>query len=197
MLDDTSYMQHALGLARRQLGITWPNPAVGAVIVKDSTILGRGATAKGGRPHAETQAIAQAGKSAKGATLYVTLEPCSHHGKTPPCAEAVIAAGITRVIIGCTDPNPNVSGGGIAALKAANIDVLHGICEAEAKEINAGFFKQITRGIPLIAIKIATTLDGNIATGQGESQWITGNEARRFGHLLRAQYDAILPAAAR
>ncbi len=185
------FMQQALGLARRHVGITWPNPSVGAVLVKDGKIIGEGITARGGRPHAETQAIASAADGARGGTLYVTLEPCSHHGKTPPCAEVIIAAGITTVLVACKDPNPLISGAGIVLLKQAGIEVIEGIGEAEALEINRGFFSVIDLHRPYVALKLATSLDGKIATGGGDSQWITNEKSRKYLHLLRSQFDAI------
>lgn len=184
------YMQFALRLARRQLGQTFPNPAVGAVIVRGGQIFATGVTASGGRPHAETIAIENAGEMARGSTLYVTLEPCSHHGKTPPCAEAIIDAGLSRVVVACRDKNPVVSGSGIAMLKNAGIEVVEGVCEAEAIEVNRGFFSAMEKGSPFIALKIATSLDGKITSPH--SRWITGETARNYGQLLRSQYDAIL-----
>lgn len=192
---DLHHMRTALSLARRGLGRVWPNPAVGCVLVKDGTVIGRGWTQPGGRPHAETEAIARAGAGARGATAYVTLEPCSHHGKTPPCADALVAAGIARAVVAIEDPDPRVSGGGIRRLMAAGIAVDAGLCGAEAAEINAGFFLKVREGRPLVTLKTATTLDGRIATHGGESQWITGEAARRAAHLLRAQHDAILVGA--
>ncbi|MDY0873080.1 bifunctional diaminohydroxyphosphoribosylaminopyrimidine deaminase/5-amino-6-(5-phosphoribosylamino)uracil reductase RibD [Dongia rigui] len=185
-------MSAALGLGRRNLGRTWPNPSVGCVIVKDGRVVGRGYTQPGGRPHAETQALVQAGSEARGATAYVTLEPCAHHGKTPPCAEALVAAGIQRCVIATGDPDPRVAGGGIAILKAAGIEITEGVLEAEARESNAGFFTRIKLGRPLVTLKLATTLDGRIATLSGESKWITGPGARAAGHQLRATHDAIM-----
>ncbi len=184
------YMQVALSLARRQAGRTHPNPNVGAVIVRDEQIIAVGATADGGRPHAETIAIANAGAMARGATLFVTLEPCSHHGKTPPCTHAIIAAGIKTVVIACRDKNPLVAGSGIAALQAAGIEVVENICEGEALEVNRGFFSLIEKKRPFISLKIATSLDGKITSPNG--RWLTGETARNYGHLLRAQHDAIL-----
>lgn len=189
---DRRWMRVALTLAARGLGRTWPNPAVGCVLVKDGRAIGMGWTQPGGRPHAETEALAMAGTEAAGATAYVTLEPCSHHGKTPPCAEALIAAGIARVAVACGDPDGRVSGRGLAMLRAAGIAVSEGILTAEAEHLNAGFLKRVRHGLPLVTLKLATTLDGRIATSTGESQWITGPEARRFGHYLRATHDAIL-----
>jgi diaminohydroxyphosphoribosylaminopyrimidine deaminase/5-amino-6-(5-phosphoribosylamino)uracil reductase len=189
-------MDAALSLARRGLGRVWPNPAVGCVLVardgRGSRVVGRGWTQPGGRPHAETEALARAGELARGATAYVTLEPCSHHGKTPPCAEALIAAGIQRAVIAIEDPDPRVSGRGLAVLRAAGIDATVGAGAAEAREINAGFLSRITKGRPMVALKLATTLDGRIALANGASRWITGPEARRRAHLLRTSHDAIL-----
>ncbi len=189
---DLEFMNAALSLAARNLGDTWPNPSVGCVIVKDGVVIGRGWTQGGGRPHAETEALARAGGSARGATVYVTLEPCSHHGKTPPCAEALIAAGVTRVVIAATDTDPRVSGKGIALLKAAGIAVDEGVQKAAAQALNAGFFLKIGQKRPLFCLKTATTLDGRIALANGKSQWITSETARRAAHALRARYDAIL-----
>ncbi len=186
-------MRAALNLAARGLGRVWPNPAVGCVIT-DATgeVVGRGLTQPGGRPHAETEALRQAGTAAKGGTAYVSLEPCSHHGKTPPCAKALIGAGIARCVVALGDPDPRVSGRGLEMLRAAGIAVVTGVLEAAAAELNAGFLKRVTSGRPLTTLKLATTLDGRIATRTGESQWITGAAARQRGHLLRANHDAIL-----
>jgi diaminohydroxyphosphoribosylaminopyrimidine deaminase/5-amino-6-(5-phosphoribosylamino)uracil reductase len=189
---DRAHMSAALGLARRYLGRTWPNPAVGCVIVKDGRVVGRGYTQPGGRPHAETEALAQAGSLARGATAYVSLEPCAHHGKTPPCAEALVKAGIARCVVATGDPDPRVGGAGVAILKAAGIEILEGVLEAEAQELNAGFFLRVTAGRPLVTLKLATSLDGRIATLSGESKWITGPAARAAGHRLRASHDAIM-----
>ena len=185
-------MQAALGLARRGLGQVWPNPAVGCVLVKNNRVVGRGRTAAGGRPHAETEALAQAGELARGAVAYVTLEPCSHHGQTPPCAEALIAAGVTRVVVAVEDPDPRVSGRGLACLRKAGLEVETGVLAEAAAELNAGFFSRITRSRPLVTLKLATSLDGRIATHSGESQWITGPAARAAGQRLRAENDAIM-----
>ncbi|WP_255448339.1 bifunctional diaminohydroxyphosphoribosylaminopyrimidine deaminase/5-amino-6-(5-phosphoribosylamino)uracil reductase RibD [Telmatospirillum sp. J64-1] len=192
---DLAHMRAALGLARRGLGQVWPNPAVGCVIVKDGRVVGRGWTQPGGRPHAETVALAQAGAAAQGATAYVTLEPCSHHGKTPPCADALVQAGIARVVAAVEDPDPRVSGNGLRRLREAGVAVELGLGAEEAEEINAGFFLRVRQGRPLITLKTATTLDGRIATHGGESQWITGEGARAHGHRLRAEHDAILVGA--
>lgn len=189
-------MRTALALAARGLGNTWPNPAVGCVIVTSGPsggrIVGRGWTQPGGRPHAERRALAQAGEAARSATAYVTLEPCAHHGQTPPCAEGLIAAGVARVVSALTDPDPRVAGKGHAMLRAAGIDVTEGLCAAEARQLNAGFLKRIERGLPHVTLKLATTLDGRIATGSGESRWITGPDARRAVHAMRLSHDAVL-----
>lgn len=191
--DDRRFMDLALHLAARGLGRVAPNPAVGCVIVDDAGhVVGRGWTRPGGRPHAETVALAQAGDRARGAAAYVTLEPCAHHGKTPPCAEALIAAGLARVVVAIEDPDPRVSGRGLALLREAGITVDLGVGAEAARELNAGFLKRVTEGRPLVTLKLATSLDGRIATATGQSQWITGEAARRHGHLLRAQHDAIL-----
>lgn len=189
---DLRAMRAALGLARRGLGNVWPNPAVGCVIANDARVVGRGWTQPGGRPHAETEALARAGAAAKGATAYVTLEPCCHWGQTPPCTDALIAAGIERVVVAAGDPDPRVTGGGITRLREAEVAVETGLCEAEAAEINAGFFCRVRHGRPLVTLKLATSLDGRIATASGESRWITGAAARERTHLLRAEHDAIL-----
>jgi diaminohydroxyphosphoribosylaminopyrimidine deaminase/5-amino-6-(5-phosphoribosylamino)uracil reductase len=162
------------------------------VIDKDERVVGRGWTQKGGRPHAETEALMRAGAAAKGATTYVTLEPCAHHGRTPPCAEALIDAGITRCVVATGDPDPRVSGKGIEMLKAAGISVDENCRTAEADEINAGFFLCVREARPMITLKLATTLDGRIATKSGESRWITGEASRRRAHLMRADHDAVL-----
>lgn len=186
-------MWAALSLARRGLGRVWPNPSVGCVILdKAGQVVGRGVTQPGGRPHAETEALRQAGAAAAGGTAYVTLEPCAHHGKTPPCAEALIAAGIRRCVVALQDPDPRVAGRGLDKLRQSGCAVILGVLADEATEITAGFLKRVEQGQPLVALKLATTLDGRIATGSGESQWITGPAARQRGHLLRASFDAIL-----
>ncbi|MCB6178883.1 bifunctional diaminohydroxyphosphoribosylaminopyrimidine deaminase/5-amino-6-(5-phosphoribosylamino)uracil reductase RibD [Rhodobacter sp. Har01] len=185
-------MAHALRLAARGLGATWPNPSVGCVIVKDGVVLGRGTTAPGGRPHAERVALAQAGAAAAGATAYVTLEPCAHHGQTPPCAEALVAARLARVVTALTDPDPRTAGQGHALLRKAGIAVTEGVLSDPAARVAAGFVKRVTRGLPFVTLKLATTLDGRIATATGESRWITGAQARAHGHLLRLSHDAVL-----
>jgi diaminohydroxyphosphoribosylaminopyrimidine deaminase / 5-amino-6-(5-phosphoribosylamino)uracil reductase len=185
-------MAHALRLAARGLGNVWPNPAVGCVIVKDGLIVGRGWTQPGGRPHAEVRALEQAGSQAKGATAYITLEPCAHHGQTPPCADALIAAKVARVMTALTDPDPRVSGKGHAMLRAAGIAVTEGVMTAEATHLNAGFLKRVTQGLPFVTLKLAASLDGRTATASGESRWITGPEARRKVHALRLAHDAVM-----
>lgn len=185
-------MRHAIALGGRGVGRTAENPSVGAVLVKDGRIIGRGRTADGGRPHAEPVAIAAAGQGAQGATLYVTLEPCAHVGQTGPCAEAIVAADISRVVIAVPDPDPRVAGRGVAILKAAGIDVIEGVLRQEAEEGLWGFLYRITRGRPYVTLKTATSLDGKMALSNGESQWITGASARRHVHLERARADAIL-----
>ncbi|MFN9090854.1 MAG: bifunctional diaminohydroxyphosphoribosylaminopyrimidine deaminase/5-amino-6-(5-phosphoribosylamino)uracil reductase RibD [Alphaproteobacteria bacterium] len=192
MTDDLLLMRAALALARRGLGNAWPNPAVGCVLVKEGRVIGRGWTQPGGRPHAETEALRRAGDSARGATAYVTLEPCSHHGRTPPCCEALAEAGIARVVMAMRDPDPRVNGRGLAMLRSAGIAVEEGLLEAEARALNAGFFRRIQAGMPMVTLKLASTLDGRIATASGESRWITGEAARREVHALRARHDAIL-----
>jgi len=189
------WMRLALSLGARGHGRVWPNPAVGCVIVKDGRVLGRGWTQPGGRPHAEPVALAQAGKAARGATAYVSLEPCNHHGKTPPCTDALIAAGVARVVVALTDPDPRVSGGGLQRLRAAGIEVVTGVCEAEAKAAHRGFLTRVEHGRPMLTLKLATSSDGRIATATGESQWITGAEARRWVHGMRACHDAVLVGA--
>ena len=188
-------MRAALALARRSLGRTWPNPAVGCVIVRDGLIVGRGRTQDGGRPHAEVDALAQAGEAARGATVYVTLEPCSHHGKSPPCADALIKAGVAKVVSALEDPNPQVNGQGHARLRDAGIAVEVGDGAKAAAEINAGFLLRVREGRPLFHLKTATSLDGRIATASGESKWITGEAARADGQRLRAIHDAIVVGA--
>jgi diaminohydroxyphosphoribosylaminopyrimidine deaminase/5-amino-6-(5-phosphoribosylamino)uracil reductase len=185
-------MRAALGLARRGLGQVWPNPAVGCILVRDGIVVGRGWTQPGGRPHAETEALDRAGDGARGATCYVSLEPCSHTGVTGPCADALAAAGVVRVVAATEDPDPRVSGRGFERLRAAGIAVEVGLCRAEAEELNAGFFKRIAAGRPIVTLKTATSLDGRIATHSGESRWITGEDSRAGVHQLRAEHDAVL-----
>jgi diaminohydroxyphosphoribosylaminopyrimidine deaminase/5-amino-6-(5-phosphoribosylamino)uracil reductase len=189
---DRRFMQLALSLGQRGLGRTWPNPAVGAVVVKDGIIVGRGWTQPGGRPHAEPEALRRAGEAAKGATLYVTLEPCSHFGKSPPCVDAVIAAGIARVVSAIEDPNPEVAGQGHAKLRAAGIQVEVGLCSADAARDHAGHFRRVRDGRPHVILKLAVSADDKIAAAGHKPVAITGEAARTRVHLLRAQCDAIL-----
>jgi diaminohydroxyphosphoribosylaminopyrimidine deaminase/5-amino-6-(5-phosphoribosylamino)uracil reductase len=191
-LQDILHMQAALALARRGLGTTWPNPSVGCIIVRDGRVVGRGRTAPGGRPHAEPVALAMAGQQAKGATAYVTLEPCCHWGRSPPCTDALIEAGIKRVVIAATDPDPRVNGQGLAKLQAAGIDVQTGLLADQAHETLLGFTTRIALGRPMVTLKLASTLDGRIATKTGESQWITDTPARRLGHAMRGRHDAVM-----
>lgn len=194
-MTDRAAMAHALSLGRRGLGAVWPNPAVGCVLVGDGRVVGRGWTQAGGRPHAETVALAQAGASARGAVAYVTLEPCAHHGQTPPCAEALVAAGVARVVTALEDPDPRVSGRGHAMLRAADIAVETGLLSEAARADQIGFLTRIGRGRPMITLKLATSFDGRIATGRGASRWITGEAARRAVHAARLTHDAVLVGA--
>lgn len=185
------YMRRALTIARFGLGRTSPNPMVGAVVVKDGSIVGEGWHRKAGTPHAEVYALAQAGAAAAGATVYVTLEPCAHQGRTPPCSLALIEAGVARVVVACGDPNPLVAGKGIAALREKGIEVVEGVQKEAALRLNEVFFKWMTTGIPFITLKTAMTLDGKIATRSGASKWITGARAREMVHRMRDCNDAI------
>ncbi|UWR13270.1 bifunctional diaminohydroxyphosphoribosylaminopyrimidine deaminase/5-amino-6-(5-phosphoribosylamino)uracil reductase RibD [Sulfitobacter mediterraneus] len=185
-------MALALSLGRRGQGRVWPNPAVGCVIVAQGRIVGRGWTQPGGRPHGEVEALAQAGAAARGATAYVTLEPCSHHGQTPPCARALIDAGVARVVVATTDSDARVNGQGLQMLRDAGIEVTLGVGEAEARRDHAGFFRRVELGRPLLTLKLASSFDGRIATGTGESQWITAPQARRVVHAMRSRHDAVL-----
>jgi diaminohydroxyphosphoribosylaminopyrimidine deaminase / 5-amino-6-(5-phosphoribosylamino)uracil reductase len=190
---DEKYMRMALRLAERARGRTSPNPMVGAVVVKNGKVIARGWHRKAGEPHAEAIALNKAGRAARGATLYVTLEPCSHTDKrTPPCTPLVMQSGVKRVVIAMVDPNPRVSGGGVKTLGKAGLEVVTGVLEAEAKKLNEAFTKHITTGMPFVTLKIAQTLDGKVATATGESKWITGVQARQAGHRLRDANDAIL-----
>ena len=188
----TDNMKTALSLAKRGLGNVWPNPAVGCIIVKDGQIVGRGWTQPGGRPHAEIMAVEQAGNGASGGTVYLNLEPCNHQGLSPPCTEALIAAGIKEVYASLSDPDPRVSGGGFERLMQEKIAVYIGLLSELAREINKGFFLRIEHGRPLITFKTATTIDGKIATKDGISKWITGKEARALGHQFRSMHDAVM-----
>lgn len=185
-------MQRALELAARGLYTTTPNPRVGCVIVRDGVVVGEGFHERAGEAHAEARALRAAGERARGATVYLTLEPCAHQGRTPPCADALIAAGVTRVVAAMRDPNPLVAGGGFDKLRAAGIAVESGLLEAEAHALNIGFVSRMTRGRPWVRLKVAASLDGKTALANGRSQWITGPEARRDGHAFRARACAVL-----
>lgn len=189
---DHGMMARALQLAERGLWTTSPNPRVGCVLVREGEIVGEGWHERAGEPHAEVHALRAAGELARGATAYVTLEPCSHHGRTPPCAEALIGAGVSRVVAAMRDPNPLVAGNGLAMLQAAGIETACGLLENEARELNIGFVARMTRGRPWLRLKAAASLDGKTALNNGISQWITGLEARRDGHRWRARACAIL-----
>ncbi|MDD4913161.1 MAG: bifunctional diaminohydroxyphosphoribosylaminopyrimidine deaminase/5-amino-6-(5-phosphoribosylamino)uracil reductase RibD [Sideroxydans sp.] len=192
LVADAAWMARALQLAERGLHTTSPNPRVGCVLVKDGKNLGEGWHERAGEPHAEVHALRVAGKAARGATAYVTLEPCSHHGRTPPCADALIAAGVERVVVAMQDPNPLVAGRGIAKLKAAGIAVECGLMEAAARELNIGFVSRMTRGTPWVRSKIAASLDGRTALANGVSKWITGSSARQDVQQWRARSCAVL-----
>ena len=194
-MSDARWMALALSLGARGLGEVWPNPAVGCVLVREGRVVGRGRTARGGRPHAEVAALVQAGGLARGACAYVSLEPCNHTGKTGPCAQALIEAGVVRVVVACEDPDPRVAGGGIARLRDAGIEVVVGVRATEAYRAHAGFFSRVRDGRPMVTLKTATSLDGRIATASGESQWITGPEARGRVHGMRARHDAVMVGA--
>ncbi|MGH1377284.1 MAG: bifunctional diaminohydroxyphosphoribosylaminopyrimidine deaminase/5-amino-6-(5-phosphoribosylamino)uracil reductase RibD [Alphaproteobacteria bacterium] len=189
---DIHHMKSALSLASRGLGRVWPNPSVGCVIVRDGCVVARARTADGGRPHAETQALEQAGAYANGATLYVTLEPCTHHGETAPCVDAIINAGIAHVVIGAKDVDPRVSGKSVGILESAGIRVTQNVMHDACHDINLGFFSRITEKRPFVTLKMACTLDGKIACASGQSKWITGDVARLHTHHVRSRHDAIL-----
>jgi diaminohydroxyphosphoribosylaminopyrimidine deaminase/5-amino-6-(5-phosphoribosylamino)uracil reductase len=191
-MTDLDHMRHALALGRRSMGATGKNPAVGCVLVKNSRVIGVGWTQEGGTPHAETQALAMAGNKAEGATAYVSLEPCSHHGRTSPCAGALIAAGVARVVTSIEDPDPRVSGRGHAMLREAGLKVDSGVLEDEARRDLAGFFSRLVHGRPHVVLKLAVSLDGMIASAPGQRTTITGEEANLRTHLMRAQADAIM-----
>lgn len=189
---DEHYMARSLRLAARGLFTTTPNPRVGCVIVRDGAIVGEGFHERAGEPHAETHALRAAGSRAAGATVYLTLEPCSHHGRTPPCADALVAAGVRRVVAAMGDPNPRVAGEGFARLRAAGVQVATGLLEEDARELNVGFVARMTRGRPWVRLKVAASLDGKTALGNGTSQWITGEAARADAHRWRARACAVL-----
>lgn len=186
------FMRRALALARKGIGRTSPNPAVGCVVVRDGAVVGEGWHRKAGTPHAEIHALAMAGDASRGAEVYVTLEPCCHTGATPPCTEALIRAGVRRVVAGMPDPNPRVSGGGLAALKQAGIETSCGLMEDACRAINLPFVKHITTGLPYVTYKCAMTLDGKIASMTGESRWISCEESRKYVHRMRARNDAVM-----
>jgi diaminohydroxyphosphoribosylaminopyrimidine deaminase / 5-amino-6-(5-phosphoribosylamino)uracil reductase len=188
-------MREALALASDQLGLTTPNPTVGCVIVRGDKVVGRGVTGVGGRPHGETQALADAGALARGATAYVSFEPCAHFGQTPPCANALVAAGVKRVVIGCEDPDPRVSGRGIAILRRAKIDVTARVLEDEALRLNEGFITRLRHGRPLGILKLAMSMDGRIAAASGDSRWISSRESRELVHRWRRECDAVMVGA--
>lgn len=192
---DVHYMARAIELARKGLYSTHPNPRVGCVIVREGRIVGEGWHARAGEPHAEVHALRQAGELARGATAYVTLEPCSHQGRTPPCADALIEAGLTRVVAAMQDPNPEVSGRGLLRLMNAGIGVQCGVLESESRALNKGFLKRMETGLPYVRVKMAMSLDGRTAMASGESQWITGPEARSAVQRLRAQSSVVLSGA--
>ena len=189
---EKNFMNLALTLARRRKGLTHPNPTVGCVIVKDGEIVGIGNHEKAGLPHAEIVALNQAGERAKGATMYLTLEPCTHWGRTPPCTDAIIRAGIRKVYVAVTDPNPIIAGGGVKKLRSAGIEVEVGLLEKEARVVNEDFFRYITDSRPYVTLKLAQSADGKIATSTGDSKWITSERARRFAHRLRMEAGAVL-----
>ncbi|GBD43664.1 Riboflavin biosynthesis protein RibD [bacterium HR40] len=189
---DERFMRAALALGARGLGRSWPNPSVGCVLVRDGRVVGRGWTQPGGRPHAETEALRRAGALARGATAYVTLEPCANWGRTPPCCRALAEAGVARVVVGCIDPDPRTNGKGVAFLREAGIEVVVGCLEDEARRQSLGLFRRIFAGRPMVTLKLALSLDGRIATRTGHSQWISGERARLEAHLLRATHDAVL-----
>ena len=195
MNSDHALMARALELARKGLYSTHPNPRVGCVIVRDGVIVGEGWHVRAGEPHAEVHALRQAGDQARGATAYVTLEPCSHHGRTPPCADALVAAGVARVVVAMQDPNPQVGGSGLLRLMQAGIAVQGGVLEAEARALNAGFIKRMEQGLPFVRVKLAMSLDGRTAMASGESQWITGPAARAAVQRLRARSSVVLTGA--
>ncbi|MDK3075476.1 bifunctional diaminohydroxyphosphoribosylaminopyrimidine deaminase/5-amino-6-(5-phosphoribosylamino)uracil reductase RibD [Sedimentitalea sp. JM2-8] len=192
---DTRFMAMALALGRRGQGQCWPNPSVGCVIVRNGRVVGRGWTQPGGRPHAETEAIRRAGDLAQGATAYVSLEPCAHHGRTPPCCDALIAAGIARVVAPFEDSDARVAGQGFGKLRDHGTEVTVGVLAGQAARDHAGFFLRTEQGRPMVTLKLAGSFDGRIATATGQSQWITGPEARRVVHGLRARHDAVMVGA--
>ena len=193
---DNQFMRRAIELARAGVGRTAPNPSVGCVVVnRDGTVVGEAATAPGGRPHAECLALEAAGAQARGATAYVSFEPCSHFGKTRPCADTLIEAGVKRIVVGCLDPYPPVRGRGVARLRKAGIDVVLGVLEDECKRLNEGFITRVTKRRPFVLLKLALSLDGRIATRDGDSRWISSAESREMVHRWRSEYDAVMVGA--
>ena len=193
-MDDTHFMNMALDLAQKGQGFTSPNPMVGAVVVNNGRVVGKGYHKAVGQAHAEVNALDAAGDLARGATLYVTLEPCNHTGRTPPCTEKILSAGIQRVVVAVKDVNPTVKGGGVAHLRKHGVGVTTGVCEERASRLNEMFEKYIQTGKPFVILKYAATLDGRIATKTGDSKWISGEESRAFVHRLRHNVDAIMGA---
>ncbi len=190
--EDIKFMKLALSLAARGRGLTHPNPMVGAVVVKDGRVVGKGYHRGPFTPHAEAVALAEAGPDAEGSTLYVTLEPCNHRGRTPPCTESILKAGVRKVVIASPDPNPNVTGGGAERLVSCGLEVETGLLRKESEELNAAYIKYVTTGLPLVTVKVASTADGKVATRGGESRWITGKAARRLAHEMRRACDAVM-----
>lgn len=191
-MEDVNFMQQALALAEKGRGWTSPNPMVGAVVVKSGLVVGRGYHQRAGAPHAEVNAIDDAGEQARGATIYVTLEPCNHFGRTPPCTRKILDAGIRRVVVAMADPNPGVTGGGSEYLRGRGIEVTTGTCEKEARALNESFITWVTKGRPFVTVKCAATLDGRIATRTGDSRWVTGPASRQFVHGIRHGVDGIM-----
>jgi diaminohydroxyphosphoribosylaminopyrimidine deaminase/5-amino-6-(5-phosphoribosylamino)uracil reductase len=190
--EDTRYMRLALRLAARGIGRTSPNPVVGAVVVHGGAVVGKGYHERAGGPHAEVHALEAAGDLARGGSLYVTLEPCNHVGRTPPCTEAILRSGVSRVVVGCRDPNPHVTGKGIEVLRSRGLDVEVGVEAERCRRLNDAFIKHVTTGLPLVVAKAAASLDGKIASASGDSRWITNERSRRFVHRLRWALDAVL-----
>lgn len=195
VMRDSDYMQVALELAAKGAGYVSPNPMVGAVVVREGSIVGRGFHQVAGGPHAEVNALDEAGDSARGATLYVTLEPCNHHGRTPPCTEKILHSGIARVVVAMLDPNPQVRGGGNDRLRAEGLEVVSGVCESQARKLNESFINFVLTKRPFVTLKMAATLDGRIATASGDARWVTGAPARELVHRMRHGVDAILVGA--
>ncbi len=192
MVRDEAFLKRALRLARKGQGYVSPNPMVGAVVVREDRVVGEGFHQRFGGDHAEVEALRAAGEESRGATLYVNLEPCSHHGKTPPCVDRIVETGVARVVIGTRDPNPLVNGKGIEILRSKGIEVTVGVLENECRDLNRAYFKYVATGLPFTTLKLAQTLDGRIATQSGESRWITSHDARRTAHQMRSEHDAVM-----